>query len=80
MRVFLKISGFLLGLAAGFVALLIPIFAYVNVAVEAEWRKQHPPYIWGSVGYVVVTLVAMAIFSAIAYAFLRCSLTKPHSN
>ena len=80
MRLFLRIAGGLLGAAAACVAVLTPIFFYVNVAVEAGWRETHPPSFWGGVGYVLVCFVTIAIFSVAAYAFLRYAFKDPQLN
>lgn len=76
-RVALRIAGGLLGLAAAFIALLAPIAAYVNVAAESEWRKQHPPDFWGGVAYVLITLFIMALFTGAAYALFRYTFGTP---
>ena len=71
MRVILRVAGGLLGFVAAGLVVLTPIAAYINVAVEAEWRRQHPSSVLGAVGYVGLVLLLMAAFSGAAYAFLR---------
>ena len=79
-RIFLRIVGGLLGIAAGLTAVVTAILAYVNIAAESEWRKAHPPNFWGGVAYCLAVLVAVALLSGVAYAFLRYALTDPQRN
>ena len=80
LRIFLRIMGGFLGVAAGLTAVVTVVLAYVNVAAEAGWRKEHPVSFWGGVAYCLVVLVAVAILSGMAYAFLRYALRGPQRN
>ncbi len=79
-HIFLRIVGGLLGIAAAVTAVATVILAYVNVAAEAGWRKEHSPYFWGEVGYCLAVLVAVAVLSGVAYAFLRYAFADPPRN
>jgi hypothetical protein len=70
-RSLLRVAGGLLGLGAAVGAVLMPIFAYVNVAAEAGWQKEHPPSLWGGVGYIATVLITVALLSVVAYVFLQ---------
>ena len=76
-RVFLRFVGGLLGLAAAMIAIVIPPFAYFNVAVESGWREQHPASVLGGIVYWFLTLVATGLCSAMAFAFIRYSMAGP---
>jgi hypothetical protein len=80
LRIFLRIVGGLLGIAAALTAVVTAVLAYVNVAAEAGWRKEHPGSFWGGVGYCLAVIVAVAVLSGIAYAFLGYALKGPRRN
>jgi uncharacterized membrane protein len=80
LRIFLRIMGGFLGVAAGLTAVVTVVLAYVNVAAESGWRKEHPGSFWGGFGYCLAVLVVVAILSGMAYAFLRYALRGPQRN
>jgi uncharacterized membrane protein len=79
-RIFLRIFGGLLGVAAAVTAVVTTILAYVNIAAESEWRKTHPPNFWGEAAYCLAVLVAVALLTGVAYAFLRYAFKGPQRN
>jgi hypothetical protein len=76
MRTILRITGALLGIGAAFLALWLPLMAWVTFDAEAGWRKNHPASFWRTLGFSGTMLIVMALLAAISYAFLRYAFRK----
>jgi predicted permease len=59
---------------AAICAVLTPVLAFVNLAAESKWRKQHPPNLLGGVLYITLTLAATGFCALLAYVFFRYAL------
>jgi hypothetical protein len=70
------------GLAAGLLALWIPLIAYLDESIESASAQRYgfQPSYWGFIGYWLTVLIFAGFAALISYTLLRFCLRRQKAN